>query len=354
MEDDDEATCLLHQTIAEHGWRACTACRRVIELSLGCHHIICPCGHKFCYLCGQRWKTCACDQWDEENLLIAQEAGEILFADAPGPGGGQLPAEQLGFIMLGAGPVDVIEADIAHRRAEDESARRITACHHARFRWVRGPHDCGICEHRLRDFVYQCRGSLLMVCARCRQWRIVRLPNAPADEAGRGPREDLERTRRRDGVNRGEARAFFQRAGVAREGARIRARAERRRELASADMVRFADLAIGDQDAFRKDAFADNGVDGMRLGAVGAAAAPAAEGMAWADRLPRAWGQGGNWADMGAQDLDEGLEERLFGGRRWDPETMGRVDGLAFEQDGATLPGMDGRTDTAGGSIWEG
>lgn len=28
----------------------------------------CRCKHQFCYVCGAKWKTCACQQWQEDHL----------------------------------------------------------------------------------------------------------------------------------------------------------------------------------------------------------------------------------------------------------------------------------------------
>lgn len=33
----------------------------------------CRCGHQFCYVCGMKWKTCNCPQWEEARLQ--SEAG---------------------------------------------------------------------------------------------------------------------------------------------------------------------------------------------------------------------------------------------------------------------------------------
>ena len=59
----------------EHGWQRCYACGRMVELEIGCNHMTyepssslvlladlcrCRCSAQFCYICGQRWKTCLC------------------------------------------------------------------------------------------------------------------------------------------------------------------------------------------------------------------------------------------------------------------------------------------------------
>ncbi|KAK5164378.1 uncharacterized protein LTR77_010074 [Saxophila tyrrhenica] len=65
----------LQQTLEEahrQGWRRCE-CGRIIELNTGCNHMTCTCRRQFCYLCGARWKTCRCAQWDEQRLYARAE-----------------------------------------------------------------------------------------------------------------------------------------------------------------------------------------------------------------------------------------------------------------------------------------
>ncbi|XP_020882538.1 LOW QUALITY PROTEIN: uncharacterized protein LOC9302452 [Arabidopsis lyrata subsp. lyrata] len=55
-------------------WRQCGKCQHMIELSQGCNHITCRCGHEFCYNCGGGWnkkmRTCVnrCPAWNEEYI----------------------------------------------------------------------------------------------------------------------------------------------------------------------------------------------------------------------------------------------------------------------------------------------
>ncbi|KAH8810786.1 hypothetical protein F5884DRAFT_698809 [Xylogone sp. PMI_703] len=54
-------------------WQRCYACWRVIELEHGCNHMTCRCGAEFCYVCGEKWKTCNCEQWTEHRLLTRSD-----------------------------------------------------------------------------------------------------------------------------------------------------------------------------------------------------------------------------------------------------------------------------------------
>ncbi|KAH9909290.1 hypothetical protein F4778DRAFT_793316 [Xylariomycetidae sp. FL2044] len=44
----------------EEGWRRCVGCRAYVEHASACQHMTCRCGAEFCYVCGARWRTCAC------------------------------------------------------------------------------------------------------------------------------------------------------------------------------------------------------------------------------------------------------------------------------------------------------
>lgn len=58
----------------ENRWRQCRMCERMIELTHGCYHITCWCGHEFCYSCGAEYidneQTCEC------TLLDSNQGGE--------------------------------------------------------------------------------------------------------------------------------------------------------------------------------------------------------------------------------------------------------------------------------------
>ncbi|KAI0824144.1 hypothetical protein BC628DRAFT_1275651, partial [Trametes gibbosa] len=41
-------------------WQRCPSCQHLIELEVGCYHVLCRCGTQFCYLCGVKWKNCSC------------------------------------------------------------------------------------------------------------------------------------------------------------------------------------------------------------------------------------------------------------------------------------------------------
>ncbi|KAE9373022.1 hypothetical protein N431DRAFT_465334 [Stipitochalara longipes BDJ] len=64
-----QATVNLAET---EGWKRCYSCRAFVEHNKGCRHMTCRCKAEFCYICGLRWRTCACT--DALLANVQQEA----------------------------------------------------------------------------------------------------------------------------------------------------------------------------------------------------------------------------------------------------------------------------------------
>lgn len=58
----------------EEGWQRCHGCRAFVEHREACQHMTCRCGAEFCYVCGARWRTCACTM--EQLEALKERAGE--------------------------------------------------------------------------------------------------------------------------------------------------------------------------------------------------------------------------------------------------------------------------------------
>lgn len=58
--DNDDETKKVIDMGKEQGWQRCYSCRAMVQLSEGCNHMKCRCGVEFCYVCGEKWKTCDC------------------------------------------------------------------------------------------------------------------------------------------------------------------------------------------------------------------------------------------------------------------------------------------------------
>ncbi|KAM4065690.1 IBR domain, a half RING-finger domain-containing protein [Hirsutella rhossiliensis] len=76
----DEATKDVLRLGQENGWKRCYNCHRMVELDFGCNHMRCICQAEFCDACGQRWRTCSCPMWQENNL--AARAEQVADRDA--------------------------------------------------------------------------------------------------------------------------------------------------------------------------------------------------------------------------------------------------------------------------------
>ncbi|CAD6500646.1 BgTH12-06355 [Blumeria graminis f. sp. triticale] len=146
----DKSLNLLLELAEERGWQRCYNCRRVVELEIGCNHMTCPCGSEFCYVCAERWKTCGCEQWDEERLLARTNA---IVARQP------VAFEDDLFVLDHA-------ADVM------QNLRLRHDCDHEQWRWVRGHHRCELCYHTLPSYIFECRECAIQICNRCRRNRI--------------------------------------------------------------------------------------------------------------------------------------------------------------------------------------
>ncbi|KAK9726089.1 hypothetical protein RND81_05G189600 [Saponaria officinalis] len=69
LDERDASDLTLHRLALDRRWRRCLQCHNMIELTQGCYHMTCWCGHEFCYACGTEYtngqQTCQCAFWDE-------------------------------------------------------------------------------------------------------------------------------------------------------------------------------------------------------------------------------------------------------------------------------------------------
>ncbi|RGP79527.1 e3 ubiquitin- ligase ari4 [Fusarium longipes] len=48
----------------------CPECGIMVQLFEACNHMTCLCGAQFCYICGERWKLCACPQYGGFDEMV--------------------------------------------------------------------------------------------------------------------------------------------------------------------------------------------------------------------------------------------------------------------------------------------
>ncbi|KAM3079643.1 hypothetical protein ACMFMG_006056 [Clarireedia jacksonii] len=146
---NDTALQQILEVAKENGWQRCYACRTLVELDYGCNHMICRCSAQFCYNCGERWKTCTCEQWHEPRLL----ARANLIVDRE-----QLPGEQM-----------VRNAQVA---AQVEDLRENHDCRHVQWDRIQGRHECEECHDTLQQYILRCRHCHIQACNNCRRHRL--------------------------------------------------------------------------------------------------------------------------------------------------------------------------------------
>lgn len=142
-----EAVEQLRALAREEGWQTCPGCNTVVDLHHGCNHMTCHCRAEFCFLCGVRWKNCACPQWNEDRLLATAQ---------------MRVGNELGARAQAAEPVRW--AREVERIAEN--LRVAHDCDPHRWRGTGGG-NCEECGDYLPVFLKMCRDCNLTVCRRC-------------------------------------------------------------------------------------------------------------------------------------------------------------------------------------------
>ncbi|KAI1764151.1 hypothetical protein GGR53DRAFT_520558 [Hypoxylon sp. FL1150] len=149
---EDEKLQQVLQLAREEGWQRCQNCWGMVELNTGCYHMTCRCGFQFCYVCGARWKTCRCVQWDEPRLY--ERAVEVDARD-------DHPEDQA---REQARPQRV------HRLMEN--LRRDHECEHRRWSYREGKYYCEQCTQVKKRFIFECKQCHILACAYCKRHRI--------------------------------------------------------------------------------------------------------------------------------------------------------------------------------------
>lgn len=120
----------------------------------------CRCRAEFCYVCGERWKTCGCAQWDEARLL--DRAADIVDRHDGPVRPGNVRGE----------PARALQRERQVARMADQLRERHECDHHGR--WIRrtGTHRCEECHDFLANFILECHQCRLLACVRCKKNRL--------------------------------------------------------------------------------------------------------------------------------------------------------------------------------------
>ncbi|KAF2721384.1 hypothetical protein K431DRAFT_213455, partial [Polychaeton citri CBS 116435] len=155
---EDTALQQLIEIANQKQWQRCYECHAFVELDTGCNHMRCRyCKAEFCYVCGQRWKTCECEQWAEGRLTA--RAIEVIDRD---PNRRIWPSTQ---------PARETYDTNQQRRQllarTVEHLRENHVCSHRRWSFVQGRHRCEECQHVLNKYIFDCAQCHLRACNRC-------------------------------------------------------------------------------------------------------------------------------------------------------------------------------------------
>ena len=143
------------QALRSLGFQKCKGCQRFVELSFGCNHMTCRCKFEFCYVCGERWKTCPCEVTDQNRLLLEQE--RLVPENIVGERRARAVAER----VREANAVINAEENCDHGsvvRTDDYAYRS-------------NKPKCRQCSRRLNLFGYVCNGCNMKMCIECKLHR---------------------------------------------------------------------------------------------------------------------------------------------------------------------------------------
>ncbi|KAI5464429.1 IBR finger domain-containing protein [Mariannaea sp. PMI_226] len=149
---NDPETQELLQVAAKKGWQRCHSCRTVVKLGLGCYHITCRCKARFCYLCGNRWKTCSCVLWSEDRLI--ERANTIANTNV--------------VTRTAANAAEV--ARLVERARQNLIQNH--ECRHPAWNSRSGSHRCEFCDEELPVFILECTRCSILACRRCKDNRF--------------------------------------------------------------------------------------------------------------------------------------------------------------------------------------
>ena len=110
------------------GWKRCFSCHALVEHNKGCRHMTCRCKAQFCYICGLKWRTCACT--DTQLATLQQQAETRRQDQTARTARAAAAAEEERIVLQMVADFERAEAERmaaeaeAQRRREEEERRR--------------------------------------------------------------------------------------------------------------------------------------------------------------------------------------------------------------------------------------
>lgn len=132
------------------------------------------------------WQSDFSDQSEWEQDWLADDDDELLppLSAARSPSLGSMTPN----LELNSNIVPIATSSVNQQRSPpavgpaSSKARDIDAlmdllrgdheCTHDKWRWVKGPHRCEECHHRLPSYIFECKQCMLQACNRCRRNRL--------------------------------------------------------------------------------------------------------------------------------------------------------------------------------------
>jgi hypothetical protein len=139
------------------GWKRCGKCQVFVALAHGCNHMICVCGHHFCYMRGDTWKQCDCDLWNEENLLLEGNRRVANEERVAGRGLNALEQQQVAQ-RLDVDNRNFFECEHDHCYERDFNRTKTKGG------WER---ECSNCEHHMPLYAFECSDCAERFCKVC-------------------------------------------------------------------------------------------------------------------------------------------------------------------------------------------
>eukprot|EP00040_Diaphanoeca_grandis_P027499 m.156649 g.156649 ORF g.156649 m.156649 type:complete len:595 (+) comp31012_c0_seq1:1-1785(+) len=164
--NEAERDATLFDLAKQEGWATCFNCNTLVELHFGCNHMTCRCKAEFCYQCGCKWKTCGCDAFVEQNLLLTENRDLQLEEGRLGRPLEEVEVERVReAVRVRVDRHIQFEADTEECEHEDRYLHEYSS--------TKGSRRCDNCDHPTPSYAYKCtEGCHARFCKVCHFHRL--------------------------------------------------------------------------------------------------------------------------------------------------------------------------------------